>query len=52
MGDEIERRIGGTALFFPADLGGMQTPRLWFYNFKNREKLGKKVARRAVDSSI
>lgn len=48
--DLIESKIGGVAMFFPADLGGMQSPYVLFHNFLSRRKVGRMVARKVLAS--
>ncbi len=50
MRDSIESRLGGTALFFPADIGGMQTPRVGRRNFKTCKKYGEAIADEVIKS--
>lgn len=48
---EIERRLGGTALFVNADLGGMQTPDVREPSFAEAERVGLALAGAAVEAA-
>lgn len=45
---EVEKQLGGVALFFPGDVGGMQTPKVVFHTFRKAEQLGRLIAREVV----
>lgn len=47
---ELEARYGGVALFFAADIGGMQTPKVMFHTFGKARRLGKAIARNVIES--
>ncbi len=46
----LEQHFGGIALFFAADIGGMQTPKVIFHTFRKARKLGKALARKVIQS--
>lgn len=48
--NEVEKHFGGFALFFAADIGGMQTPKVVFHNTRKMRRIGKAVARRVIKS--
>ena len=44
----VEERLGGAAVFFPGALGGMLTPDVNEHSFSEAERIGNKLASRAV----
>lgn len=48
--NRLEEKFGGIALFFPADIGGMQSPKVLFRNFSSAKRYGEKIAKKVIQS--
>ena len=48
--NELEKKFGGTALFFAADIGGMQSPFILFHSFWSCRRVGKSIAEKVINS--
>jgi len=48
--ETLEEKLGGISLFFAADIGGMQTPKVFFHNFSNSKKIGEDLAHEVIQS--
>lgn len=48
--DALEDKYGGTALFFAADLGGMQSPFVFFHSFWSCKNIGRAIAWKVIES--
>ncbi len=46
----LESHYGGVALFFPADIGGMQTPKVIFHTFAKAKRLGEAISKKVIAS--
>lgn len=47
---KLEKHFGGIALFFPADIGGMQSPKVFFRSFSAAKRYGEKIAENVIYS--
>lgn len=45
---KLEAEFGGVALFFAGDIGGMQTPAVFFRSFSRCRKFGEKIAKEVI----
>ena len=48
--EEFEKEFGGISLFFAGDVGGMQTPRVFFHTFSKCRSVGRSIAKRVIQS--
>lgn len=48
--DELEKKFGGTSLFFAGDIGGMQTPFVFFHSFWSCKRVGRAIANKIIQS--
>lgn len=48
--EKLEKKFGGVALFFPADIGGMQSPYVFFHSFWSRGRVGSALAGMVIRS--
>lgn len=50
MRKKLEEEFGGIALFLPADIGGMQSPKVFFRSFSSAKRYGEKIAKKVIAS--
>src|SRR5262249_7057007 len=48
--ETVEQRFGGIALFYAADIGGMQSPFVLFHSFWSCRRVGVAVGQKAIES--
>ncbi|OGR98822.1 MAG: hypothetical protein A3G85_08620 [Elusimicrobia bacterium RIFCSPLOWO2_12_FULL_39_28] len=46
--EKLEKHFGGVALFFAGDIGGMQTPKIFFHTFFISKKIGENLAKEVI----
>ncbi|MBI2119954.1 MAG: hypothetical protein HYT97_10080 [Elusimicrobia bacterium] len=46
--EKLEKHFGGVALFFAGDVGGMQTPKVFFHTFYICKKIGESLAKEVI----
>ena len=47
---QLEKEYGGVGIFVPADIGGMQSPFVLFHSFWARDRVGKSIAKKVIES--
>lgn len=48
--EKLEKHFGGVALFFAGDIGGMQTPKVFFHTYFICKRIGETLAKKVIQS--